>query len=193
MSRIPSLAVGIFVVATALPAGAQPLSALPQLRGGAVPLATRVPTRLATRLAAFGTIQGNAMRGSGSLANGMIRLRDARFGRIVDTQLSDKAGAFAFRGLDPGSYIVEIVSTSQSTIAATQMINVSAGETITAVVRVPIRPSMFAGILGQQGATGAAAPAGVTEIIPAVVEQLPQAAIQSIPAVVPVAQPVSSR
>lgn len=193
MSRIPSLAVGIFVVATALPAGAQPLSALPQLRGGAVPLATRVPTRLATRLAAFGTIQGYAMRSIGSLPNGMIRLRDAQFGRIVGTQLSDSTGAFAFRGVNPGHYIVEIVSINQSTLAASQLINVSAGETITAVVRIPVQPSMFAGILGQQGATGAAAPAGVTEIIPAVVEQLPQAAIQSIPAVVPVAPPVSSR
>ena len=191
MSRILIVMVGLFVVATALPAGAQPLSALPQLR--AVPLAAGLPAGLPTRSGALATIQGNAMRSSGSLPNGMVRLRDARFGRIVDTQVADKTGAFAFRGLDPGSYIVEIVSTNQSTIAATQIISANAGETITAVVRIPIQPSMFAGILGQQGASGAAAPAGVTEIIPAVVEQLPQAAIQSIPAVVPVAQPVSSR
>lgn len=202
MKRILSVAVGVLVVALSLPLVAQvPIASLPQLRAGisrVTPLAKTSPlTPLGTRTSTgFATIQGNATRSGGSLPNSMVRLRDARFGRIIDTQVTDRTGVFAFRGLDPGNYIVEIVSNNaqQSVLSATQMISANAGETVTAVVRMPIQPSMFAGVLGQQGATSASAsPAGLAEVVPTIVEQLPQAAVQSIPAVVPVAPPVSER
>jgi len=41
------------------------------------------------------------------MANTVIRLRDARLGRVVDTVTTDKFGAFEFRALDPGSYVAE--------------------------------------------------------------------------------------
>ena len=190
MNRSVSLALGAFLVFSALPA-------IAQQQAGVVPRTPAVPGRMAARSPRPGTgatIQGNAMRSSGGLPNSTVRLRDARFGRVVDTQVTDKAGVFAFRGVDPGNYIVEIVSQNQTTIAATQMLTANAGETVTAVVRLPIQPSMFAGILGQQSASaGAGAPAGVTEIIPQIVEQLPQAAVQGIPAVVAAAPPASEQ
>ena len=98
---------------------------------------------------ALTTIQGNALNSTnGQLTNAVVRLRDARFGRIVDTQMTDKSGLFAFKAIDPGSYIVEIMSNDQSILAASQLLNVNAGEAVSAVVKLPFRIPPFAGILG---------------------------------------------
>jgi hypothetical protein len=113
------------------------------------------------------TIQGNALDSTnGALPTTMVRLRDARLGRIVDTQLTDSTGMFAFKGVDPGSYIVEIMGNDQGILAASQMLNVSAGDAISAVVKLPFRISPFAGVFGNSTAsailvTAAAASAGV--------------------------------
>src|SRR4051794_22807239 len=54
-----------------------------------------------SKQAAYSTIQGNALDSTnGQMSGVVVRLRDARFGRIVDTQLTDKAGLFAFRGVE---------------------------------------------------------------------------------------------
>src|SRR5471030_1869113 len=74
--------------------------------------ATAAATRLlpGTRAGVLSSIQGNAVSASnGSLADTLVRLRDARFGRIVDTVTTDKQGMFAFRGVDPGNYVVEVM------------------------------------------------------------------------------------
>lgn len=120
--------------------------------------------RVGARSAAFSTIQGNALTSTnGQLANTMVRLRDARYGRIIDSQLTDKSGLFAFKGVDPGSYIVEIVGTDQtSVLAASELLNVDAGEVVSAVVKLPLRVSPFARILGGPMGTPAAAAAIVT-------------------------------
>ena len=191
MTRIVPLAVGAFVVAAALTVSAQ------QQTAGVVPQMRALGSKVVSKSSSLATIKGSATNSSnGSLPNSMVRLRDARFGRIVNTTLTDKTGGFSFAGVDPGNYIVEIVGTNQAPIAATQMLSANAGETVTAVVKLPIKPSMFASILGQQGGSTSPAGAGgavssVTEAIPQVVEQLPQAAVQSIPAVAPIGAPVS--
>jgi hypothetical protein len=110
------------------------------------------------RADAVGTIQGNALNSTnGQLPNQAVRLRDARFGRIVDAQLTDQAGLFTFKGLDPGSYIVEMMATDQSILAASQVLNINAGEAVSAVVKLPFRIPSFAGILGNTTPTTAAA------------------------------------
>jgi hypothetical protein len=109
-----------------------------------------------TRLDLFGTIQGNALTSTnGPLANAMVRLRDARFGRIVAVQPTDSTGLFTFKGLDPGSYIVEIVGDDASVLAASQVININAGEAASAIVKLPFRLPPFAGILGHSAASAA--------------------------------------
>ena len=171
----------------------QTATAVPQSQTRVIPLR---PLLRANQLA---TIQGNASTSTnGMLPNSMVRLRDARYGRVVDTQFTDKTGAFVFKAVDPGNYIVEIVSSNQTTIAATQMLSANAGETVTAIVKLPIKPSLFASVLGQQGGSAAtpataSATTSVTEVVPTVVQQLPQTAVQSIPAVVGVGDPVSPR
>ena len=74
-----------------------------------------------------------------------MRLRDARFGRIVGTQLTDKSGLFAFKAVDPGTYIVEIINNDESVLAASQLLHVNAGEAISAVVKLPFRVPPVAG------------------------------------------------
>jgi len=96
-------------------------------------------------------IQGNALTSkNASLPDTVVRLRDARFGRIVDTQLTDKSGLFAFKVVDPGSYVIEIVSPADSTVlAASQLISINAGEALSAVVKLPFQLAPFAGVLEQ--------------------------------------------
>jgi hypothetical protein len=110
-----------------------------------------------TAESAFTTVQGNALNANnGALANSAVRLRDARLGRIVDTQLTDHAGLFSFRTVDPGNYIVELLGPSERVLAASQMLSVSGGEVISAIVKLPFRIPPFAELLGQTSASAAA-------------------------------------
>src|SRR4051812_46649311 len=127
---------------------------------------------------AFTTIQGNALNSTnGRMNDAIVRLRDARFGRIVDTQITDTSGMFAFKGIDAGSYVVELMSNEQSVMAASQLLNVNAGEAVSAVVKLPFRIPPFAGLMGSSSTPSAIAVAA-------------EAAASSILAVVPTA-PVS--
>src|SRR3954470_21216516 len=112
MSRLLTIA-----TASLMAAGSPPLSA-PQQTATVVNSAPVTVTKAAVVRAkenALTTIQGNALNSTnGQLSNVVVRLRDARFGRIVDSQLTDKSGMFAFKAIDPGSYVVEIISNDQS-------------------------------------------------------------------------------
>jgi len=104
-------------------------------------------------------IQGHALTSANAaMPDVTVRLRDARFGRIVDSQVTDKTGAFTFRDVDPGSYVVEMMAADHSTIlAASQLFHVNAGDAISAVVKLPFRIPPFAGLLGSNSVPSAAA------------------------------------
>jgi hypothetical protein len=87
----------------------------------------------------------------------VVRLRDARFGRIVATQMTDKSGLFEFKAIDPGTYVVEIVANDQSILAASQLLNVNPGEAVSAIVKLPFRVPPFAGLMGTTSTPSAAA------------------------------------
>jgi hypothetical protein len=151
--------VGWFVV-SALPVTAQQASTTGGR--GATPRATvariDAPRILpGTRADVFTTIQGNALTSTNaSLANAVVRLRDARVGQIVGTQVTDGTGLFAFRLVDPGSYIVEIVdATEYGVLAASQVLNAGPGEAVSAIVKLPFRTPPFAGVLGNTTPTAA--------------------------------------
>ena len=156
MPRVLSAIAGVLIVLT--PAS---LSAQQQV-------ATASAGRLALR--ATVTIQGRALDSSnGALVNTAVRVRDARSGRIVGQSLTDKVGAYSFKGLDPGSYVVEIVSQSRTTIAATSLISANAGETVTAVVKLTFNPSNLANILGHvpRSSPGSSTLAEIAAVVPA--------------------------
>jgi hypothetical protein len=112
---------------------------------------------LGTRPNIFTTIQGNALDSTNAaLPNHAVRLRDVRFGRIVETTTTDKSGLFAFRGVDPGSYVVELVGNDQTVLAASQILYVDAGEAVSAIVKLPFRIPPFGGLLGHTAASAAA-------------------------------------
>ncbi|HLB44185.1 MAG TPA: carboxypeptidase-like regulatory domain-containing protein [Candidatus Limnocylindrales bacterium] len=117
---------------------------------GATPVQGSAAAQLGgARPSAFSTIQGNALRATGAaLARATVRLRDARFGRIAGTQTSDQSGLFAFSAVDPGVYVVEIVGEDGSVLAASQMLNVTAGDTASTAVRLPFRALPLGGVFG---------------------------------------------
>jgi hypothetical protein len=133
------------------------------------------------RIGSLTSIQGNALNSTnGAVPDTTVRLRDARFGRIVDTQMTDKSGMFSFKSIDPGTYIVEVIGNDQnSVLAASQLLNVNAGEALSAVVKLPFRIPPFAGMVG----------AGTT-VIPSATGLATEAAASTIAAMVPTS-PVS--
>jgi hypothetical protein len=155
MSRVLTITSAALMASSALPLAAQ------QQTATVVKNARSILTKAAVARAkerALTTIQGNALDSTNGQMNGVIvRLRDARFGRIVDTQVTDKSGMFAFKAIDPGTYIVEMMSNDQSILAASQLLSVNPGEAISAVVKLPFRIPPFAGILGSTTSTPTAA------------------------------------
>jgi hypothetical protein len=120
-----------------------------------------------TSSSAFTMIQGNALNATnGQLANSPVRLRDARLGHIVSSQVTDRTGVFTFRSVDPGNYVVELIGDKQEVLAASPILNVNAGDSVSTVVRLPLSIPQGGGLLGHRVAqalvvTAAAASAGV--------------------------------
>ena len=142
----------------------------------------RVPQVLpGTPPQAFGTVQGTALSSSnGGLANTLVRLRDARTGTIVDMQVTDKTGLFAFRLADPGNYVVEIMGPDKETVlAASPLLTVRAGEIVSAVVRLPFGLGPVSAAAGHAASKAAAviAAAAASSILAATVSGAPTCAV----------------
>jgi len=107
---------------------------------------------------AFGTIQGNALSSTNiAMPNALVRLRNARLGTIVDMQLTDKSGLFIFRSVEPGNYVAEMMAADETKVlAASQLITVSAGSAVSAVVRLPFGLPPLAGLLGASAPSASA-------------------------------------
>jgi hypothetical protein len=104
--------------------------------------------------AVVASIQGNALTSTNApLVDNLVRLRDARSGRITGSMRTDKAGMFSFDRVEPGSYIVELVGSDQRVLAASQILNVNAGETISAIIKLPFKLQPYAGVLGHTAAS----------------------------------------
>jgi len=165
MRRVSFLIVATVVAAASLRSNAQ--QPPPGSTASARPTARTVRGLPGTRADAFATIQGSALNSSdGALSDGVVRLRDARYGRVVDTTRIDKSGTFAFRHVDPGSYIVELVGPDQTVLAASQVLDVNSGDAVAATVKLPYRVPPAGGVGGHAVAsalvvTAAAAASGV--------------------------------
>ena len=178
MHRTVFVLVGTLAVSVAAMGGQQPPRVVPARTAAAEkpPAPSRSSTRPAGRALTsarpddFAMIQGHALNSTnGALANSRVRLRDARFGRIVDETLTDRSGSFAFRSLEPGSYVVELLGPDQTILAASQILNVDAGSVVTTLVKLPFTIPRFGGLLGNTAASAlvissAATAAGVLAI-----------------------------
>ena len=180
MHRVFAATVGVIIATTALGLGAQQPARPPSTAsaravasaGSAVTPAAMPRLLPGTRANVFAIIKGNAFNATdGQLPDAIVRLRDARAGRILDTQLTDKSGFFAFRPIDPGAYVVEVVGNDQSILAASQMLTVGAGETVSAIVKLPFRIPPLGGLLGHtvQSAAAVSSAAAASGVLAATV------------------------
>jgi hypothetical protein len=117
----------------------------------------RLPERLAgTRASAVAVVQGNVLTAvNGPVAKGTVQLRNARTGRIIDLTSTDTLGLFQFRGVAPGSYVVELVDSARAILAASDILHVNGSETRSAVVWLPQRFPRLARIFGPSTASAA--------------------------------------
>jgi hypothetical protein len=182
-SRLLTVSIVVMLVGTALPVAAQQQTAS---------VAVRAALRAAARARSLATINGLAFNSINSaLRDTLVRLRDVKFGRIAGSQLTNQLGAYSFKGLEPGNYIVEIVGTDQTSLAATNLINANAGETLNSVVRLPFKATMLANMIGGQASP--AVGGGNNNLASQLVDGLAQTALQGVAAVVPAGIPISER
>jgi hypothetical protein len=133
-----------------------------------------------TAQTAFGIIHISALSANNSpLPRWIVRLRDARFGRLAATNLTDQEGTFTFRDVDPGSYIIELIGGDQTVRATSALLAVNAGGSVYAVVRLPTERGAIAALFG----VGLAQAAALTMVL---------AGSGDVPAVQPLT-PVSPR
>src|SRR3954463_3584054 len=134
----------VLLATTSLAAGQQSVVGQTTTSARAAARST-APRPLTARTNGLTSIHGNVLDATnGNLANVVVRLRDARYGRIVETELTDKSGLFEFRTLDPGGYIVDLIGNRSTVIAASQIMNVEAGEIVSAVVQLPLLSPLLA-------------------------------------------------
>src|SRR3954465_4542833 len=65
------------------------------------------------------------------LRNYTVRVRNIADGQIAGTTTTSGAGEFSFAGLQPGSYIVEVVDASGQVVGLSPSLAVTAGEAMT--------------------------------------------------------------
>jgi hypothetical protein len=150
----------VIVATVAVAAGSVPVTAQQPAGSNALP-AVRAGASLSS-------IQGTAVNWTNTaLANAPVRLRDARVGRVIETIMTDRFGAFEFRGLEPGSYVAELLSPGgDAVLASTPILNVNAGESVAALLKLPLKNPPVGGAFGRSlptalAITSAAVAAGV--------------------------------
>ena len=117
---------------------------------GATPARVETPNLLqGTRVSGLSTIRATAVTSTNNpLRAAIVRLRNATTGRIFPTRLTDRTGLCVFSGIDAGTYVVELMGDDQTMLAATQIINVNAGEEMNVIVRLPFKIPPLGGLLG---------------------------------------------
>jgi hypothetical protein len=140
-----------------------------------------------TKPGVLSTIAGKAVTSTNApLGSTVIRLRDVRLGRVVATTTTDKAGQFEFKGVDTGSYIVEMMSASGDIVlASSSILYVGSGEILTTILKITSsNPALGSLIVPTLSAvTAATAAVGVAAA----------AASSNTPAAAPAGEPATSQ
>src|SRR5262245_34463044 len=161
MNLIRWMGFGIVITAATLHPSAQQAArttAAPIRTGGVMARVGRNVASAPVIPNAYGIIQGNALDSTNrQLANVTIRLRDARYGGILGTEITDESGLFAFKNLAPGSYVAELIGNDDTVLAASELLNINAGEAASAIVKLPFRLPPFADIVGTVAPNSASA------------------------------------
>ena len=131
-----------------------PLHALAQETGRRVALKGTAAAAVVTT----GVILGTAWRGDTTpYPQPRIRLRNVENGRGVARTIGDAEGRFRFDRIDPGAYVVELMSQDDKVLAVGDLFSVSPGAQSYTVVRLSSRAPWFGGFFGNAAAAAIAA------------------------------------
>ena len=142
-----------------------------------------------TKSGVLSTIAGKAVNAANvPMGSMLIRLRDVRFGRVVATTITDKAGQFEFKAVDTGSYLVEMMSSSGDVVlASSSILYVGSGEILTTLLRMPFSSPALGSLLG------ASAPSALTAVTSAAQAITAAAGSSNTPAATPAGEPATSQ
>jgi len=111
----------------------------------------------APRSRGLATILGNTLAMvKGPVPQTVVRLRNARNGRIVGSDTTNGAGEFTFHLVEPGAYIAEAVAANQSVVASSQLIGANGGEVTSVVLKLPSNLSQLVSVVGSPSSSNAA-------------------------------------
>jgi hypothetical protein len=111
-------------------------------------------------------IEGSARTSNNApVIRAVVRLRNARTGRIVAQTLSDANGGFSFRVAEPGVYVPELLDENGRILAAGDMLTIELGYTVATLIKVPAQVPAFGWFRDAAGAiVSAASSAGVLAV-----------------------------
>lgn len=90
-----------------------------------------------------------------------LQLRSLRSGQIVQTTTADADGRFAFRSLEPGTYLVEMTLADGSVVALSEAVTIGAGEIVQTLVQLASRTRTFGWWFGSTTASALSSAAGL--------------------------------
>jgi hypothetical protein len=117
--------------------------------------------------ATVGTVLGSAWKSdSQPYPKARIRLRSVETGRGTARTVSDREGTFRFDRVDPGAYVVELLSSEDKVLAVGDLFGLAAGGQATTIVRLSSKAPWVAGFFGNAAAAAitAASTLGVTAV-----------------------------
>jgi len=82
------------------------------------------------------------------LPGAAVRLRDLRLGSVVAAARTNGGGQFAFPGLPPGTYLVELVAPDGIVLAVSDAVSVESGDIVQTVVQMSAPRRSFAAWMG---------------------------------------------
>jgi hypothetical protein len=97
-----------------------------------------------------------------------LRLRNTLTGQIAAHTVANESGRFSFTSVEPGSYLIELVSEEGKVLALGHAFTIARGETLATFVRLGTRVPWFTGFFANAAAAVAssAAAAGVMAVAP---------------------------
>jgi hypothetical protein len=134
--------------------------------GAAAVAAGQARTTPAPRAA---SVQGSAWNADNTpIPEARLRLRNVNSGKIVAATVADTGGRFTFAPVEPGTYLVELVSESGRMLAVGQVFTIARGETAATFVRLGAKVPWFSGFFSNAAAAAALAAAseGITALAP---------------------------
>lgn len=90
-----------------------------------------------------------------------VALRNLATARVEGVRRSDADGHVSFRGMEPGTYVLEVVDVRGAVVATGQTFSIDAGESVATFVRLGAKTRRVADLFTNVGAIAVATAAGL--------------------------------